>query len=173
MLHCHPVADRSTAVSPGNIRRPAQDQAPDSARGINRRASPRQRPGEPTRRSSGVATISPSAATQRNPKTPKDKASADQDRQGQGNDGRTRLPPRFRPFSVRPPRVPVGRDGTQATGTKATSGTTPGESPPKTRSRRRNQPQAAEPGSRCSHREPPGKPWRHCRPAARTQPRPR
>ena len=35
---------------------------------VNRRASPRQRPGEPTRRSSGVATITPSAATQRNPK---------------------------------------------------------------------------------------------------------
>ena len=68
------------------------------------------------------------------------------------------------------------RDGThrsQAADTMTTSGTTPEKSPPKTRSRRRNQPQAAEPGSRCSHREPPGKPWRHRRPAARTQPRPR
>ena len=34
-------------------------------------------------------------------------------------------------------------------------------------------PQAAEPDSRYSHREPSGKPWRHRRPAARTQPRSR
>ena len=140
------------------------------------RRHPGRNPREPTRRSSGAATISPSAATQRNPKTPKDKASADQDRQGQGNVGRTRLPPRFRPFSVRPPGLPAGRNGThrsQAADTMTTSGTTPGESPPKTRSRRRNQPQAVKPGSRCSRREPPGKPRGQHQPAARTQPRPR
>ena len=74
------------------------------------RRHPGSNPREPTRRSSGVATISPSAATQRNPKTPKDKASADQGRQRQGDDGRTRLPPRFRPFPVRPPGLPVGRN---------------------------------------------------------------
>ena len=39
---------------------------------------------EPTRRSSAVATISPSAATQRNPKTPKGKASADHGRKDKG-----------------------------------------------------------------------------------------
>ena len=89
---------------------------PAARRRINRRASPRQRPGEPTRRSSGVATISPSAATQRNPKTPKGEASASQGRQGQGNDGRTYLPPRFRPFSVRPSGVTrgTGRDAPQS-----------------------------------------------------------
>ena len=41
---------------------------------------------------------------------------------------------------------------------------------PEAGSRRRASPRAAEPGSRCSHREPPGKPWRHRRPAARTNP---
>ena len=71
-------------------------------------------PQEPTRRSSGAATISPSAAMQRNPKTPKGKASTAQGRQRQGNDGRTRLPPRFRPFSVRSPGLPAGRNAPQS-----------------------------------------------------------
>ena len=113
-------------------------------------------------------TISPSAATQRNPETPKGKASASQGRQRQGNVGRARSPPRFRPFSVRPQRVPSG--GTRFSPSPA--GTTPGESLPVIPSPTVS-PWTAEPGSRCSHREPPGKPWRHCRPAARTQPRPR
>ena len=64
---------------------------------------------EPTRRSSAVATISPSAATQRNPEMPKGEASASQGRQRQGNDGRTHLPPRFRPFPVRPPRLSANK----------------------------------------------------------------
>ena len=72
---------------------------------------PGSNPREPTRRSSDVATITPSAATQRNPKTPKDKASEDQSRQRQGKDGRTRLPPRFRPFPVRPPRLSANKKG--------------------------------------------------------------
>ena len=74
------------------------------------RRHPGSDPREPTRRSSAVATISPTAATQRHPKTPKDKASADQGRQRQGNDGRTRLPPRFRPFPARPPGLLPGRN---------------------------------------------------------------
>ena len=94
---------------------------PPPGAGLSPGLSPRDQPQgvtpgsdrrEPTRRSSGAATISPSAATQRNPKTPKGEASADQGRQRQGNDGRTCLPPRFRPFSVRPSGVPAGRDGT-------------------------------------------------------------
>ena len=84
----------------------------DQPQGVTSGNNPR----EPTRRSSGVATISPSAATQRNPKTPKGEASASQGRQGQGNDGRTYLPPRFRPFSVRPSGVTrgTGRDAPQS-----------------------------------------------------------
>ena len=136
----------------------------DQPQGVTSGNNPR----EPTRRSSGVATISPSAATQRNPKTPKGEASASQGRQGQGNDGRTYLPPRFRPFSVRPQRVPSG--GTRFSPSPA--GTTPGESLPVIPSPTVS-PWTTEPGSRCSHREPPGKPRRHRRPAARTQPRPR
>ena len=123
------------------------------------RRHPGSNPREPTRRSSEVATISPSAATQRNPETPKDKASASQGRQGQGNDGRTCLLPRFRPFSVRPPRVPAGRDGTERTAGNRHQGNVrdndQGTPQPTVIST-----QAAEPGSRCSRREPPGKPWR-------------
>ena len=116
--HCSQPRERpppGAGLSPGLS---PQDQPQGVTSGSN--------PQEPTRRSSGVATISPSAATQRNPKTPKGKASASQGRQGQGNDGRTLTAPRFRrpppfsqckrnrrfpsraPFSARPPDAEGG-----------------------------------------------------------------
>ena len=129
------IADQRHGLNPGHDERHSPrccitvlspTAAPQSVPGTSaarRRIKPRTQPAgsiagrhhggdrrEPTRRSSGIATINPTAATQRNPETPKDKASADQGRQGQGNDGRTRLPPRFRPFSVRPQGLPAGRN---------------------------------------------------------------
>ena len=88
-----PGAGLSPGLSPRDRSQGVTTAATDGNRQDDHRASPRS--ARPQRRSG-------------TPKTPKSKASADQGRQRQGNDGRTRLPPRFRPFPVRTQRVPSG-----------------------------------------------------------------